>query len=63
VFFDPDYCIIAEPTPRSVREAVESLRARNIPRGYVQARVAKLAVERQRCFAVRVLPASRIIGR
>jgi hypothetical protein len=49
VSFDPDYCIIAEPTPRSVREAVESLRARNIPRGYVRARtVAKLAVERQR---------------
>ena len=52
VFFDPDYCIIAEPTPRAIREAVEALRERNIPRDYVRTRtLAKLTVERNRFLA------------
>lgn len=52
VFFDPDYCVIAEPTPRSVREAVTALGARDIPRAYVRSRtLAKLEVERQRFIA------------
>jgi glycosyltransferase involved in cell wall biosynthesis len=52
VFFDPDYCLIVEPTPRAVREGVEALRARNIPRSYVRARtLARLTVDRHRFLA------------
>ncbi len=52
VYFDPDYCVIADATPRAVREAVEALRARNIPRDYVRARtLAKIEPERQRFVA------------
>ena len=52
VFFDRDYCIIAEPDPRTIREAVEALRDRNIPRAYVRSRtLAKLTGERQRFLA------------
>ncbi len=49
VFFDPDYCVVVEPNARAVREAVDALRARNIPREYVRARtLAKLEPERRR---------------
>lgn len=49
VFFDPDYCIITAPEPRAVREAVEALRDRNIPRSHVRARtLEKLTRERGR---------------
>jgi len=52
VFFDPDYCVIAEANASAVREAVAALRGRNIPRAYVRARtLAKLEVERQRFVA------------
>jgi glycosyltransferase involved in cell wall biosynthesis len=51
-FFDPDYCVIVEPTPRAVRTGVEAMRARNIPRSYIRERtLAKLAVERHRFLA------------
>ncbi len=51
-YFDPDYCLFVDPNPRAVREAVESLRARNIPRDYVRARtLAKIEPERQRFVA------------
>ncbi len=52
VFFDPDFCIITKPEPHSVREAVETLRDRNIPRSYVRSRtLAKLTFERHRFLA------------
>jgi glycosyltransferase involved in cell wall biosynthesis len=37
-FFDPEFCVIADPDPRSIREAVHALAARNFPRDYVRAR-------------------------
>ncbi|WP_296744304.1 glycosyltransferase [Mesorhizobium sp.] len=43
VFFDPDYCIIAEPEPTAIRRAVETLRDRAIPREEIRRRtVAKI---------------------
>lgn len=38
VFFDPDYCIIAEPDPAAIRRAVETLRDRAIPREEIRNR-------------------------
>lgn len=52
IFFDPDYCMIVEPTPRAVREGVEMLRDRKIPRDYVRSRtLANLATHRNRYLA------------
>ncbi len=49
VFFDPEYCIVCEPDPAAVRDAVAELRARNIPREVVRARtLAKIQPERER---------------
>jgi len=51
-YFDDEYCIIAEPNPRSVREAVEALITRAVPREYVRARtVARVEVDRARYIA------------
>jgi glycosyltransferase involved in cell wall biosynthesis len=51
-FFDADYCITAEPNPRAVREAVEALRDRGVPRDHVRARtLARLKPERDRFLA------------
>jgi glycosyltransferase involved in cell wall biosynthesis len=48
-FFDDEFCIIAEPNPRSVREAVDALVARNVPRDYVRARtLARVELVRRR---------------
>lgn len=53
VFFDPEYCIVCEPTPAAVRDAVAALRARNIPREIVRARtLAKVQMERKRFLAM-----------
>ena len=53
VFFDPDYCIIADPTPLAIRDAVQAVRSRNIPRDYVRTRtLAKLQPERHRFLAL-----------
>ncbi|MEO5759749.1 MAG: glycosyltransferase [Mesorhizobium sp.] len=38
VYFDPDYCIIADPEPAAIRRAVETLRDRNIPREEIRGR-------------------------
>ncbi|WP_292584560.1 glycosyltransferase [Mesorhizobium sp.] len=38
VYFDPDYCIIAEPEPAAIRRAVERLRDRAIPREEIRGR-------------------------
>jgi glycosyltransferase involved in cell wall biosynthesis len=52
VFYDPDYCVIADADPRAIREAVEGLRDRNVPRDYVRTRtLAKLTTERHRFVA------------
>jgi len=53
IFFDPDYCLIADPNPRAIREAVTALGARAIPRDYVRARtLGKVQAERQRFLAL-----------
>lgn len=49
VFFDPEYCIVCEPDPEAVRDAVAAVRARNIPRELIRARtLARIEPERQR---------------
>jgi glycosyltransferase involved in cell wall biosynthesis len=49
VFFDPDYCIVCEPNPAAVRDAVAALRQRNIPRDVVRARtLARIELDRRR---------------
>lgn len=48
-FFDDEFCIICQPDPRSVREAVEALIARNVPRDYVRSKtLARVDLERRR---------------
>jgi glycosyltransferase involved in cell wall biosynthesis len=48
-FFDDEFCIICAPDPRSVREAVDALLARNVPRNYVRAKtLARVELERGR---------------
>ncbi|MBB5754075.1 glycosyltransferase [Prosthecomicrobium pneumaticum] len=47
-FFDPDFCMIAPPTETAIREAVDTLRARRIPKRHVRDRtLAKLAPQRR----------------
>jgi glycosyltransferase involved in cell wall biosynthesis len=48
-YFDDEYCIICEPDPRRVREAVDALVTRNVPRDYVRARtLSKINLQRKR---------------
>jgi glycosyltransferase involved in cell wall biosynthesis len=48
-FFDDEFCIIAEPDPRSIREAVDAVIARNIPRDYVRSKtLARVELDRRR---------------
>ena len=48
-FFDDEFCVIAEPDPRSIREAVDAVIARNVPRDHVRARtLARVGLERRR---------------
>jgi glycosyltransferase involved in cell wall biosynthesis len=48
-FFDDEFCIIAEPDPRSIREAVDALVARNVPREYVRSKtLARVELDRRR---------------
>jgi len=52
-YFDDDYCIIAEPDPRSVREAVDALLARAVPREFVRAKtLARVQTDRARYIAL-----------
>jgi len=46
-FYRSEYCIIAEANPRSVRDAVDELKRRAIPRQYVRTRTLEL-VDAQR---------------
>jgi uncharacterized protein (TIGR01627 family) len=48
-YFDDEFCIVCEPTPVAVRDAVAELKARQIPREHVRAvTLAKLTVQRER---------------
>lgn len=48
-YFDDEFCIITEPDPRRIREAVEALVARNVPREYVRAKtLARIEADRRR---------------
>lgn len=49
VYFDPEFCIVCDPDPESVRRSVEELVARNIPREYIRKRtLEKIQASRQR---------------
>jgi len=37
-FFDPDYCMVVPPDPRSIREATLAMKARAIPRAHIRER-------------------------
>lgn len=50
VFFDPDYCAVVEPDPRTIRDAVAGLKARNIPRHEIRARTLKRIEPERRRF-------------
>jgi hypothetical protein len=53
LYFDDDYCIICDPTPEAVRDAVATLKAKNIPREEVRARtIAKIEPARARLLAM-----------
>lgn len=48
-FFDDEFCSVVAPDPRSIRDAVSAMIARNIPRAYVRAKtMAKIERERTR---------------
>ncbi len=48
IYIDDDYCITADPDPRSVAEAVAALQSRQIPRAYVrQKTLEKMQPHRQ----------------
>ncbi len=48
-YFDDEYCLIADPEPRAIREAVDQLLARAVPRAYVRARtLARIEADRVR---------------
>jgi uncharacterized protein (TIGR01627 family) len=53
VYFDHEFCIICDPNPEAVRDAVQRLKARQIPRDYVRARtLAKFEPERRRFLSL-----------
>jgi glycosyltransferase involved in cell wall biosynthesis len=48
-YFDPEYCLICDPTPDDVRDAVRELTARQVPREYVRTKtLERLRVQRER---------------
>jgi glycosyltransferase involved in cell wall biosynthesis len=49
IYFDHEFCIICDPEPAAVRDAVEALKSRKIPRDHVRARtLAKIEPARRR---------------
>ena len=63
VFFDPEFCVICEPDPEAVRDAVAGLKARNIPRDYIRARtLAKIEPMRRRFLTLADEIASNLGG-
>jgi glycosyltransferase involved in cell wall biosynthesis len=59
-FFDPEYCLVVPPDPRSVREAVMALKARAIPRAHIRTKTLA-RVESQRRSYLALL--DEILGR
>ena len=48
-FFDDEFCIVVEPNPHSIRQAVDALIARNIPREYVRSKtLTRVELDRRR---------------
>jgi SAM-dependent methyltransferase len=54
IYFDPDYCAVVAPDPRSIRDAVTALRQRNIPRAYVRERTLQRIEPGRRRFVALV---------
>lgn len=50
VFYDEEYCIIANPDPRSIAQAVESLKSRKFPREYIRKRTLERLNEHRAKF-------------
>jgi hypothetical protein len=50
VFYDSDYCLVVDPSPRAVAEAVAALKARRIPRQYVRERTMRRIEEARARF-------------
>ena len=52
LYFDDEYCLIAEPDPRSIRDAVQALIRRGVPRERVRARtLARVDADRAKYIA------------
>ena len=53
IYFDHEYCTICDPDPEAVRDAVEALKARKIPRDHIRARtLARIEPVRRRFLAL-----------
>ena len=53
IYFDHEYCTICDPHPAAVRDAVEALKARDIPRDHIRARtLAKIEPDRRRFLSL-----------
>jgi hypothetical protein len=53
VFFDHEYCMICDPNPAAVRDAVEALKVRNIPRDHIRVTtLEKILPERRRFLSL-----------
>lgn len=51
-YFDPEFCLICDPTPEAVRDATAELKARQIPRDHIRAAtLEKVRVQRERLVA------------
>jgi glycosyltransferase involved in cell wall biosynthesis len=49
VYFDPEFCIVCDPNPDAVRDAVADLKARNVPRDHIrQATLSRIESQRRR---------------
>jgi glycosyltransferase involved in cell wall biosynthesis len=52
-YFDPEYCLTVDPDPRAVRDAVNMLRQRHIPRSYIRQRTLdRIAPQRESFLAL-----------
>jgi glycosyltransferase involved in cell wall biosynthesis len=50
LFFDPDFCVIVEPDPARIGEAVRAMIVRDVPRELVRARTMARVEEQRRRF-------------
>jgi uncharacterized protein (TIGR01627 family) len=62
VFFDPDYCAVVDPDPRSIREAVAALRIRNIPRHHIREQTLKRIEQTRQDFLALIDDALEDLG-